>query len=748
MSVQGEIIRITEAKTDIASAINEQGYTQVDEDASISTYADAIRANTTSIKTDLSGYLPLEGGTMSGDITMSGEAKLVFGDTSVYNNGNLFIDGPLQAAGFTHATNNSNDYVLLAGGGTKPLSELGSDTAETDPLFQASPAHAVTTSHVETLNDLEAGYITTENEVFQIIDAQDNIVTEFSGDGITTTKVIVGVSDNSPIITDKNITFNKTGEYDKVATFINAEKVITPSVATPFFTNIGGTSIFDSGEVEISSSSIAIEGESYINIYNSTPITFENDKLLSFADTNGKIITTIDGTGITTSTLSANTIKISGGTDDFVLLAGGGYTLLNEITAGLATENYVINKIAEAELAGGDVDLSGLATKDDLKKYLLLEGGTLNGDLIIQRGESALSLSNCELYFNNGGIGWDDLTSVNFYGFDSSLSFDEGGYSSWTSPMATIQSDEVTIKGFNYEGARLCFYSEDTFISAYSNNTLTIGSSEAIQLNADGDGIYLNAPSISLNSQDISASGAILAHGFQITNRNDDYVLLAGGGTKLLSEITAGLATENYVLNKIAEAQLSGDDVDLSGLATKDDLKNYASISALAGYLPLTGGTMTGDTKFNGASIYFDEGCAALRMNGAGALEIYSEEGITLAGFVGCSGSITCTSDINAQAFYETSDARKKDIKSDLSLDKCYDLIDKCQTVIYSLKDQTKEQVGMIAQEIEEFFPEVVATDEEGFKSLAYDRLVVICFKVLKDIIKRLEKLENDGNRT
>ena len=48
----------------------------------------------------------------------------------------------------------------------------------------------------------------------------------------------------------------------------------------------------------------------------------------------------------------------------------------------------------------------------------------------------------------------------------------------------------------------------------------------------------------------------------------------------------------------------------------------------------------------------------------------------------------------------------------------------------------------MIAQEIEEFFPEVVATDEAGFKSLAYDRLVVICFKVLKDVIKRLEKLE------
>jgi hypothetical protein len=52
----------------------------------------------------------------------------------------------------------------------------------------------------------------------------------------------------------------------------------------------------------------------------------------------------------------------------------------------------------------------------------------------------------------------------------------------------------------------------------------------------------------------------------------------------------------------------------------------------------------------------------------------------------------------------------------------------------------------MIAQEVEEFFPEVVATDADGFKSLAYDRLIVICFKVLKDIIKRLEKLEQHEN--
>ena len=102
---------------------------------------------------------------------------------------------------------------------------------------------------------------------------------------------------------------------------------------------------------------------------------------------------------------------------------------------------------------------------------------------------------------------------------------------------------------------------------------------------------------------------------------------------------------------------------------------------------------------------------------------------------------------IYAPAFYESSDIRKKNIIGEVSLEKSYELIDKCQSIIYTLKDNTdKEQLGLIAQEVEEFFPEVIETDSSGFKTINYSRLVVICFKVLKDIINRLELIEN-GNR-
>lgn len=93
---------------------------------------------------------------------------------------------------------------------------------------------------------------------------------------------------------------------------------------------------------------------------------------------------------------------------------------------------------------------------------------------------------------------------------------------------------------------------------------------------------------------------------------------------------------------------------------------------------------------------------------------------------------------------YESSDIRLKDVKGDLDLDKAYDLVDKCQTILYSLKaDETdKIQLGLIAQEVKEIFPEIINEDKNGMLSVDYSRLTVIILKVLKDLIKRISDLE------
>ena len=115
---------------------------------------------------------------------------------------------------------------------------------------------------------------------------------------------------------------------------------------------------------------------------------------------------------------------------------------------GLATESYDKNEIANAQLDGGDVDLSGYATKDDLHEHT-------NKNIL------------------------DNITSEKVNDWDNKSEFD-GDYNSLT-------------------------------------NKPTIPSIE-------------------------------------------------------------GLATETYVQNKIAEAQLSGEEVDLSGFATKDELNAKADV--------------------------------------------------------------------------------------------------------------------------------------------------------------------------
>ena len=116
----------------------------------------------------------------------------------------------------------------------------------------------------------------------------------------------------------------------------------------------------------------------------------------------------------------------------------------------------------------------------------------------------------------------------------------------------------------------------------------------------------------------------------------------------------------------------------------------------------------------------------------------------TVAGTFTVNGNLVTNGTVTAPAFYQTSDIRKKNIIREVPIDKCYDMLDKCQEIIYTLKDQTKEQIGLIAQEVEEFFPEVINTDAEGYKSLDYAKLVVVCLKLIKDLSSRISKLEKD----
>ena len=94
---------------------------------------------------------------------------------------------------------------------------------------------------------------------------------------------------------------------------------------------------------------------------------------------------------------------------------------------------------------------------------------------------------------------------------------------------------------------------------------------------------------------------------------------------------------------------------------------------------------------------------------------------ILSSGDVTARGNVTAYSDVRAKENITTIDS---------ALDKVMGL----RGVYYTRKDTPgPRQVGVIAQEVEKILPEVVMTDSEGKKSVAYGNIVALLIEAMKE---------------
>jgi len=137
-------------------------------------------------------------------------------------------------------------------------------------------------------------------------------------------------------------------------------------------------------------------------------------------------------------------------------------------------------------------------------------------------------------------------------------------------------------------------------------------------------------------------------------------------------------------------------------------------------------------TVSNGSSLYID------RLSGRGNGTYVRE---TMCRF-GWDKSIHCSG-----GFYNDSDRRIKDdirpIEDSLSK------VSKLQGVSYLLKTEISEEkvsitrkIGFIAQEVEPILPELVSTDEKGFKGVAYDKMTAVLVEAVKELKGQNEALK------
>jgi hypothetical protein len=140
-----------------------------------------------------------------------------------------------------------------------------------------------------------------------------------------------------------------------------------------------------------------------------------------------------------------------------------------------------------------------------------------------------------------------------------------------------------------------------------------------------------------------------------------------GGSTPNLSMSIAGPSTNGYLVS-----------------SDWNTFNNKVSTSTLAGYLPLTGGTL--------------------------------------------SGSLTAT------AFFESSDKRlKKQLEANFSPNNVQDI----QTYLY--EKGGKIEAGYYAQDVQEIMPYAVAEGQDGFLAVAYNQVLVAKVQYLENELKALK---------
>ena len=86
------------------------------------------------------------------------------------------------------------------------------------------------------------------------------------------------------------------------------------------------------------------------------------------------------------------------------------------------------------------------------------------------------------------------------------------------------------------------------------------------------------------------------------------------------------------------------------------------------------------------------------------------------------------------------------DVRLKSNIKTCENSLDKilnCRGVSFNYKDDDNKNIGVIAQELEEFFPELVNKNKEGYKNVNYIGIIGVLIEAIKDLNKKIENINS-----
>lgn len=208
--------------------------------------------------------------------------------------------------------------------------------------------------------------------------------------------------------------------------------------------------------------------------------------------------------------------------------------------------------------------------------------------------------------------------------------------------------------------------------------------------------------------------------------------LYSNSGMTSLGKYNANSTVNNGMTRLVSIGTGTSTSNRISGLEVgQKDSKSYVAICDKSKdncYITAEGSTGIIEIHNSSNSIRLNDSNAAIEVTGA----IGFEGEVVFANSVESSSSISA-----AGGFFDTSDARVKANVKEIDASDA----DKVKLVEFDRTDKEHHGYGVIAQELEKVYPEMVNTDSEGFKSVNYNELAMVKIKYLEDKVARLEAL-------
>ena len=199
-----------------------------------------------------------------------------------------------------------------------------------------------------------------------------------------------------------------------------------------------------------------------------------------------------------------------------------------------------------------------------------------------------------------------------------------------------------------------------------------------------------------------------------------------GSGSGLDADLLDGVQGSNYLRSNTSDT-INGDLTITGTNALICDGIDSGNPTAGTDDLRVSGYGILG----NRATLYFTNSGGAIQFG------VGSNHNASVACTIDASKNFTAQGNVTAY-----SDERLKDNIS--TIDGALDKINSIRGVTYNrndLKDNPR-QTGVIAQEVEKVLPEVVCTDDEGVKTVAYGNMVGLLIEAIKELKAEIEELK------